>query len=100
MLRGKGGGEFLSGCRLSGCVSACAFVCVTRGERHRRLAATAYGGQPSADASSTSAARRRECRRRQKFLPQRLGPSLRPEKRRRSSLPPSRGRLVAAVAVR
>ena len=44
----------------------------------------------------TSTARRREGRLRRKFLPQRLGPSLRPEKRRLTAFRRSRGRFVAA----
>ena len=62
----------------------------------RPVAATAHGASGPPTQAPTSAARRRECRRRQKFLPQRLGPSLRPEKRRHSRLSPSRGRFVAA----
>ena len=72
-------------------------VCDPRRRRHQRVAATAHGGQRSAARrASTSTARRIECRRRRKFLPQRLGPSLRPEKRRLTAFRRSRGRFVAA----
>ena len=70
-------------------MSLCICVCVS--SRRRRMRAS---GPPPA--GSTSATRRIECRRRQKFLPQRLGPSLRPEKRRLTAFRRSRGRFVAA----
>ena len=89
MLRGKGGAVSSS---VSLAVSLHLCVCVAR----PCLAATAYEGQPSASGDSTSTVRGREGRRRRKFHPQRLGSSPQPEKRRLSSIPPSRGRFVAA----
>ena len=72
---------------LAGSLCVCVCACV---------AATAHGGQRSAAATPTSTARRRECRLRRKFLPQRLGSSLRPEKRALAAFQRSRGRIVAA----
>jgi len=64
--------------------------------RREPVAPLAHGGQRSADAAPTSTAQANRVPSATKFLPQRLGPSLRPEKRRLSRLSPSRGRFVAA----